>query len=69
MILPTIKVPENSVYIMSSSETVEILNCLQKAEIYDCLEKKGAVAENLWDYPGDLIQNFLGTFRQARKDS
>lgn len=54
---------------MSSSETVEILNCLQKAEIYDCLEKKGAVAENLWDYPGDLIQNFLGTFRQARKDS
>jgi hypothetical protein len=54
---------------MSPAETIEILNCLQKTEVYDRLEKKGVVPENLWNYPEDLIQNFLGTFPQARKDS
>jgi hypothetical protein len=62
----------NSVYSISSmgsSETVEILNCLKKAEIYNRLEKKGVVPENLWNYPEDLIQNFLGAFSRARKES
>jgi hypothetical protein len=49
-------------------ESIEILNSLKKAEAYDRLEKKGAVPENFWNYPEDLIQNFLGTFPKARKD-
>jgi hypothetical protein len=58
-----------SISSMGSSATIEILNCLQKAEVYDRLEKKGAVPENFWNYPEDLIQNVLGTLPQAQKDS
>jgi hypothetical protein len=49
-------------------ETIEILNCLKKAEVYDRLEAKGFVPENYWNYPDDLIQNFLGSSPKARKD-
>jgi len=62
----------NGVYSISNaagSESIEILNCLQKAEVYDRLEKKGAVPENLWNYPEDLLQDFLGTLPQARGNS
>lgn len=61
-----------NIYTISSiaaSETVEILKCLQKAEVYDRLEKSKAVPEGLWNYPEDLIQNFIGTLAQGRKNS
>jgi HEPN superfamily AbiU2-like protein len=54
---------------MGATETNEILKCLQKAEIYNRLEKNKAVPEGLWNYPEDLIQNYLGTLPQAWKDS
>ena len=54
---------------VAASETIEILKCLQKAEIYDRLEKNKVVPEGLWNYPEDLIQNFIGALPHSQKNS
>jgi hypothetical protein len=51
------------------SSGIQILNCLKKAQAYDLLEEHRVAPENFWNYPKEMVENYLVTLGQSRKNS